>query len=139
MRVLFPGFQFAGQTSPPPSCTNFAACNFLISSSAFLPIELLLTSYACRIPSGSTMKVPLRDIPSSSISVLYFHEISWEVSATIGNFIFRIVSEASCQALCVNTVSVDMLRTSAPRLWNSSYLSAISESSVGQMKVKSDG
>ncbi len=45
------------------------------------------------------MNVPLKAKPSSSIMTLKFLEITPVGSPIIGNLIFLIVSDASCQAL----------------------------------------
>lgn len=62
LRVSSPGSHDAGHTLPPCSRTNCAALIFLINSRALRPMELSLISIPRKIPSGSTMKVPLKNI-----------------------------------------------------------------------------
>ena len=72
------------------------------------------------IPSGFIMNEPLKAKPSSSIITSKFLDIAPVGSPIIGNFIFLIVSDVSCQALCVKCVSVDTAYTSTPIFCNSS-------------------
>src|SRR3989338_3748300 len=67
LSVFAPGVQEAGQTSPPCSRTNCAACTFLINSLEDLPMELSWISIHLSAPSGSITKVPRSESPSASI------------------------------------------------------------------------
>src|SRR3989344_5866656 len=83
------------------------------------------------------MNEPLKDKPSSSIYVPNSLHNLPAGSANIGYLIFLIDGELSCQALWTKTVSVLTLNTAAPAFLNSSYKSANSTNSVGQINVKS--
>jgi hypothetical protein len=89
------------------AATYWAALTLRSSSEASRPMPPALISMIWILPCGSMTKVPRSARPASSIITPKLRVMAPVGSPIIGYLILPMVSEVSCQALCVKWVSVD--------------------------------